>query len=86
MAEKFNKQFTCLGESTEKDWTFTVPTEKKGTRIDKNAEDITKQVYLTYYNLLIAQDFCQGHYQIWSKMFLNEFIKINANRTEWQRM
>ena len=32
-----------------------VLTEKEVTRIDKNAEKITK-IYLTYYNLLIVQD------------------------------
>ena len=34
---------------------FTVPIEKEFTRIDENGEEITK-IYLTYYNLLIAQD------------------------------
>ena len=55
LAEEFKKQFTCLGENTEKYITFTVPIEKEVTRIDKNGEEITKNL-LTYYNLLIAQD------------------------------
>ena len=29
LAEEFRKQFTCLGENTEKYITFTVPTEKE---------------------------------------------------------
>ena len=29
LAEEFKKQFTCLGENTEKYITFTVPIEKK---------------------------------------------------------
>ena len=43
-AEEFKKQFTCLGENTEKYITFTVPIEKEVTRIDKNGEEITKNI------------------------------------------
>ena len=42
LAEKFKKQFTRLGENTEKYLTFTVPIEKEVKRIDKNGEEITK--------------------------------------------
>ena len=42
LAEKFKKQFSCLGENTEKYLTFTVPIEKEVKRIDKNGEEITK--------------------------------------------
>ena len=41
---KFTKQFTCLWENTKKYITFIVPVEKKVTRIDKNGEEITKQI------------------------------------------
>ena len=34
LAEEFKKQLTCLGENIEKYITFTVPIEKKLTRID----------------------------------------------------
>ena len=34
LMEEFEKQFTCLGENTEKYITFTVPIEKEVTRID----------------------------------------------------
>ena len=44
LAEEFKKQFTCLGENTEKYLTFTVPIEKEVTRIDKNREEITKNI------------------------------------------
>ena len=44
LAEEFKKQFTCLGENTEKYITFTVPIEKEVTRIDKNGEEITKNI------------------------------------------
>ena len=42
LAEGFKKQFTCLGESTEKYIKF--PIEKEVTRIDKNGEAITKNI------------------------------------------
>ena len=42
LAEEFKKQFTCLGENTEKYITFTVPIENEVTRIGKNGEEITK--------------------------------------------
>ena len=36
-------------------------------------------MYLTYHNLLIAQDLLQAHYHIFSIMFLKEFIELNVN-------
>ena len=44
LAEEFKKEFTCLGKNTEKYITFTVPIEKEVTRIDKNGEEITKNI------------------------------------------
>ena len=38
-----------------------------------------QNIYLTCYNLLIAQDLCQAHYQILSIIFLKESIKLNRN-------
>ena len=38
-----------------------------------------QRIYLTYYNLLIAQDLWQAHYQILSIIFLKEFIELNVN-------
>ena len=43
LAEEFKKQFTCLGETTDKYTTFTVPI-RKVTRTDKDEEKITKNV------------------------------------------
>ena len=83
LAEKLKKkQFTCLGENTEKCITFTVPIEKEVTKVDKNGEKITKNIsyILLYYTLLIAQDLWQAHYQIFSIIFLKEFIKSNVNK------
>ena len=73
LAEESKKQFTCLGENSKKYITFTVLIEKKVTRIDKNGKKIQK-IYLTNYNLLIAQDLWQAHYQILLIIFLKEFI------------
>ena len=36
------KQFTCLGENSEKYITFSVPVETKVTRIDRKGNKITK--------------------------------------------
>ena len=44
LAEEFKKQFTCLEENTEKYITLTVSIEKEVTRIDKNGEEITKNI------------------------------------------
>ena len=43
LAQEFKKQFTCLGENTEKYITFTVTIEEV-RRIDKNGEEITKNI------------------------------------------
>ena len=66
------KQFNCLGENTEKYIIFSVPIEK---------EFIRKTVKLnpTYYNLLIAQDLWEAHYQILLITLLKKFIELNVN-------
>ena len=38
------------------------------------------KIYLTYYNIWIAQDLWQAHYQISSIIFLKGFIKLNVNK------
>ena len=45
LAEEFEKQVTSLGENTEKYIIFTVSIEEEVTRIDKNWEKITKNIY-----------------------------------------
>ena len=42
-------------------------------------EQKLQKVYLIYYNLLIAQDLWQAHYQIVSINILKEFIELNVN-------
>ena len=42
LAEEFKKQFTCLGENTEKFIAFTVPIEKVVKAFDKNGEEIAR--------------------------------------------
>ena len=60
MIKELEKEFDCLGENTEKYWTFAVPVEKKVTRVDKNGKEITENIsynlLITNYNLLVAQD------------------------------
>ena len=62
----------------EKYITFKVPIKKEVTRIDKNGEEMTKNVYYIL-QLLIAQDLWQDHYQILSLIFLKEIMKLNVN-------
>ena len=38
-----------------------------------------QKIFSIDYNLLIAQDLLQTHYQILSIFFLQEFIKLNEN-------
>ena len=46
LAEKFEGEFECLGENTEKYMTFSVPIKKEITKKDKNGNDkITKISY-----------------------------------------
>ena len=75
LAEEFKKQFTCLPENTEKSLQFQQ--EKKLHELT-NVEKLQK-IYLTYYNLLTAQDLWQAHYQILSIIFLKEFIELNVS-------
>ena len=63
--EKFKKQFACLGENTEKYIMFAVLIEKKLQELIEMEKKL-QNIYLTYYNLLIAQDLWQTHYQILS--------------------
>ena len=44
LAEKIEKQFNCLGENAEKYIIFSAPIQKKVARIDKNGEEITKNI------------------------------------------
>ena len=44
LVEEVKKQFACVGENTEKYITFAVPKEKEVTTIDKNGEEITKNI------------------------------------------
>ena len=44
LPKEFEKQFTCLGERTDKYITFTVPIEKEVTRVDKYGGKVTQNV------------------------------------------
>ena len=44
LAEKFEREFNCLAENTEKYKTFSVSKEKEVKRIGKNKADITKTI------------------------------------------
>ena len=63
LAEEFEKQVTCLGKNTKKYITFSVPLQKEVTEIDRNEKKLEKP-YPIDYNLVIAQDLRQAHYQV----------------------
>ena len=69
LAGESKKQFTSLGENTEKDITFTILIEKELQELIKMEKKLQK-IYIIYYSLLIVQDLWQGHYQILSLIFL----------------
>ena len=78
LAEEFKKQFNCFGENTEICITFTGPIKKRLQELMKMEKKL-KKIYLTYYNVLTAQDLWQAHYQILSITFLKEFLELNVN-------
>ena len=46
LAEELKEKITCLGENTKKIHNFYNPNRKEVTIIDKNGEEITKQLIL----------------------------------------
>ena len=53
LAEEFKRQFTCLGENTEKYITFTVPIEKEVIRINKKGKETISKLKILIIFLLI---------------------------------
>ena len=74
LVEKFEGQFTCLGENTEKCITFSFPIEKEVTRIDYNKKEITKT--LSYKLQFIDR---ARFMKILLLILLKESIKLNVN-------
>ena len=68
LQEEFKKQFTLFRENTEKYITFTIPIEKKVTRIDKNGEESTKNI--SYILQVIDNARFMAHFEILSIIFL----------------
>ena len=58
--------------------TFAVPTEKELQELIKMEKKLQK-INLICYNLLVAQDLLQAHYQTSSIIFLKELIELNVN-------
>ena len=55
LAEEFEKQFICLGESTDKYITFSIPIQKEVSRINKWRRDCKNHIlHITYYNYNIT--------------------------------
>ena len=77
LEEEFKKQFTSLGENTGKYITFTVPIEKEITRIDKNGEEITKNISYVLHSIDSVR-FMVSLLSL-SVIFPKEFTKLNVN-------
>ena len=83
LAKEFESEFNCLGENTETYKTFSVPITRR-VKKKKLKELVKVQKKLqkpqpTDYNLLIAKNLWQAHYQILLIILLKELIKLNAN-------
>ena len=77
LEEEFKKQFTSLGENTGKYITFTVPIENEITRIDKNGEEITKNISYALH-FIDSVRFMVSSLSL-SVIFRKEFTKLNVN-------
>ena len=72
LVEKFEKHYTYFEENTEQYITFTVPLEKEVTKIDKNGEKITKNIF---YMLQIID--CARFMAILLSIFINSLSEGN---------
>ena len=75
--EELKIQFTCLGKKTVKYITFTVRIRKEVTRIDKNEQEVTKNISYIL-QLIDSARLMAAHNQILSIIFLMEFIELNV--------
>ena len=77
LANEFEGKLECLGEITGKYHTFSVPVEKQVTEINKDCDK--SAVTISYKkNLLIVQDVCQLHYQIFANNLTEGIHKIKC--------
>ena len=76
--EELKIQFTCLGKKTVKYITFTVRMRKEVTRIDKNGEEVTKNISYILQLIGSARLMAAHNHQILSIIFLMEFIELNV--------
>ena len=58
---------------------FLVPIEKEVKKKLVKMEKKLQKSYLTDYDIFIAQNLWQAHYQILLMILLKEFIKLNVN-------
>ena len=79
LAEEF-KNIYLFRKNTEKYITFTVPTEKEVTRIDKNGEEITKNV--SYILQFIDSSRFMG--SSWSNLVNNLFEGIHNSKYKFR--
>ena len=77
LAKKIEGQFTSLGKIPKNTRPFLFLKKKKLQELTK-MEKKSPTLYLTDYNLLIAQDLWQTYYQVSLIILLKEFIKLNV--------
>ena len=76
LAQELKKQITCLREKTEKYITSTVPIEEEVRRIGQMEKKL-QNIYLIYFNLLIAQDMANSLLAL-ATNFLEEINRIKS--------
>ena len=83
LAKEFKGEFNCLGENILKYiLKNTKPFQFQNLKKLKELINIEKKLQkpdLTKYNLLIAQDLWQAHYQLLLIILLKESIRLNVN-------
>ena len=69
----------CFGENTEKYKTIAVLIEKEVTRIDKNGEEIAKNISYIL-QIIDSARLWLAHYQLLSIIILMKFLKPSTDR------
>ena len=81
LAEEFKKKFPCLGENTEKYISFIIPIEEEVTRIDKDGEEITKNIsyILQFIDSAIFMASSLSNYHVNSDIMIKNVKHVELN-------
>ena len=78
LAEKLKRQITCLGENSAKYITFTIPIEKEVARIDKDGEELQKNIFYIL-QFIDSAIFIASSLSNLVIIFVKELIELNVN-------